>query len=206
MPIPDHFATFSLPRHLHLDQVALERAFYAQSRKLHPDRFASKPAAEQEAALAQASLLNDAYRTLKDPILRTQHLLTLEGVELEEQSKSATEAARTSGIAKKQLIPPELLEEVFELNMQLMEMKAAKEFGDTPDPDVLHSLEAAAESFHARMAETRRELDALWTRWDNALDAADSTAQQSVKDALVTLLNKRSYIRNLIRDVTAALE
>ena len=124
-----YFTQFGLPLHLNIDTAALETAFYAQSRKLHPDRFASKPAAEQEAALAASSRLNDAYRTLKDPILRTQYLLSLEGVELEEQSKAATELARTSGTEKKQLIPPELLEEVFELNMQLMEMKAAQTNG-----------------------------------------------------------------------------
>src|ERR1700722_18426207 len=114
-----YFFFFQLPEHLNLDVIALEKQFYAMSRRLHPDRFASKPLAEQEAALAQSSLLNDAYRTLKDPILRTQYLLKQEGVELEEQSKAATEVARTSGVEKKQIVPPELLEEVFELNMQL---------------------------------------------------------------------------------------
>jgi molecular chaperone HscB len=206
MPAPDYFFTFNLPRHLNIDLPALEKSFYAQSRKLHPDRFASRPQTEQEAALAQSSLLNDAYRTLRDPIARTQHLLTLEGVELEEQSKSATEAARTSGTEKKQLIPPELLEEVFELNMQLMEMKADKEFGDEADPDLKRDLEAAAQSFQARMAETQRELEGLWNRWDAAEDAQDQAGRSAAKDALVALLNKRSYLRNLIRDVTAALE
>jgi molecular chaperone HscB len=203
MPTPDYFAAFSLPRHLQLDTAALEKYFYAQSRKLHPDRFASKSAAEQDAALAQSSLLNDAYRTLRDPIARTQHLLALEGVELEEQSKSATEAARTSGTEKKQLIPPELLEEVFELNMQLMEMKAAKEFGDDADTDLKRDLEAAAQSFNRKMSETQRELEALWNQWDEAQDLA---AKSAAKDALVALLNKRSYLRNLVRDVSAALE
>ena len=96
----NYFEFFNLPRKLTLDVVALEKQFYTMSRKLHPDRFASKPVAEQEAALAQSSLLNDAYRTLKDPILRTQYLLKLEGVELEEQSKAATDAARSSGDAE----------------------------------------------------------------------------------------------------------
>ncbi len=204
--MPDYFAAFDLPRHLNVDLPALEKSFYAQSRKLHPDRFASKPAAEQEAALAQSSLLNDAYRTLRDPILRTQHLLTLEGVELEEQSKSATEAARSAGTEKKQLIPSELLEEVFELNMQLMEMKAAKDFGDEADPDLKRDLEAAAASFNEKMAATQRELETLWTKWDIGLDASDEAAKSAAKDALVTLLNKRSYLRNLVRDVTSALE
>jgi molecular chaperone HscB len=103
------------------------------------------------------------------------------------------------------LIPPELLEEVFELNMQLMEMKAAKEFGED-DPEVRHNLEAAAESFAGKMAETQRELEGLWTRWDAALDAGDEGAKAAARDAMVALLNKRSYLRNLVRDVTAALE
>jgi len=202
----DYFAAFQLPRHLNVDLPALEKSFYAQSRKLHPDRFASRPASEQEAALAQSSLLNDAYRTLRDPILRTQHLLTLEGVELEEQSKSATEAARAAGTEKKQLIPPDLLEEVFELNMQLMEMKAAKEFGDEADPDLKRDLQAAAASFNEKMAATQRELEALWTQWDEAVDATNQPAKDAAKQALVTLLNKRSYLRNLVRDVNRALQ
>ena len=196
-----YFTLLGLPRHLNLSLAPLEKEFYAQSRRLHPDRFASKPAAEQEAALAQSSELNDAYRTLKDPILRTQYLLTLEGVELEEQSKAATEAARTSGVAKKQLIPPELLEEVFELNMQLAEMK----MGDD-DPQLRADLEAAKVNFDNKMAETQAELEALWTRWDVAEDAEDAAARTSAKDAMVVLLNKRSYLRNLVRDVNAALE
>ena len=203
---PDFFTLFSLPRHLQLDVAALEKAFYAQSRKLHPDRFAARPAAEQDAALAASSQLNDAYRTLRDPIARTQYLLTLEGVELEEQSKAATEAARTSGTQKKQLIPPELLEEVFELNMQLMEMKSAKAMGDEADPDLRRDLERAAADFDSKMAATQTELEALWTRWDQALDANDPAAQASARDAMVTLLNKRSYLRNLVRDVQSALE
>jgi molecular chaperone HscB len=202
----DFFEVFGLRRHLRVDTAALEKAFYAQSRKLHPDRFAARPAAEQEAALAESSRLNDAYRTLKDPIARTQYLLSMEGVELEEQSKTATDAARATGVEKKQLIPPELLEEVFELNMQLMEIKAAKEFGDDADPDLRRDLEAAAKSFDEKMAETQRELEGLWARWDAAEDAGDAAAKAATKDALVALLNKRSYLRNLVRDVNQALE
>ena len=206
MPEQDYFGVFGLQRHLRVDVQALEREFYAQSRRLHPDRFAAKPAAEQEAALAASSRLNDAYRTLKDPVARTQHLLTLEGVELEEQSKAATEAARAGGTEKKQLIPPELLEEVFELNMQLMEMKAARSMGDDADPDLLRDLEAAAVDLKGKLAATQAELEAQWTRWDEALDAGDAGGRVGARDAMVAVLNKRSYLRNLVRDVTAALE
>jgi molecular chaperone HscB len=200
----DYFSFFGLPRKLALDVLALEKQFYVLSRKLHPDRFASKPVAEQEAALAQSSLLNDAYRTLKDPISRTQYLLTLEGVELEEQSKAATDAARASGEQKKQIVPPELLEEVFELNMQLQEMRAATQMGED-EPELRRDLMTAKDTFDAKMVETQAELEELWSVWDFGVDAGDEAAKIRAKDAMVVLLNKRSYLRNLVRDVNEAL-
>jgi molecular chaperone HscB len=204
MSSADYFTFFSLPPKLRIDTSALEKAFYTLSRKLHPDRFASKPLAEQEAALAQSSQLNDAYRTLKDPILRTQYLLTLEGVQLEEQSKAATEAARATGIEKKQVVPPELLEEVFELNMQLAEMRAANKMGED-EPELRRDLMTAKDAFDEKMVETQAELEALWSQWDAALDAGDRAAQLKARDAMVTVLNKRNYLRNLVRDVNEAL-
>jgi len=196
----NYFEFFDLPRKLTLDVVALEKQFYTMSRRLHPDRFAAKPVAEQEAALAESSLLNDAYRTLKDPILRTQYLLKLEGVELEEQSKAATDAARATGEQKKQVVPPELLEEVFELNLQLQEMRAAKQIGEE-EPELRRDLRTAKDAFDAKMVETQAELEGLWSAWD----AGDEAAKARVRDAMVELLNKRSYLRNLVRDVNEAL-
>jgi len=201
----DYFAFFSLPPKLAIDAAALEKSFYALSRKLHPDRFAGKPAAEQEAALKQSSLLNDAYRTLKDPIARTEYLLKLEGVELEEQSKAATEAARATGTAKKQIVPPDLLEEAFELNMQLEEMRMAKKTGED-DPQLRKDLLTAKAGFDAKMAETQSELEGLWAKWDTGVDADDATVKASARDAMVALLNRRSYLRNLVRDVNETLE
>lgn len=200
-----YFEIFSLPPHLTIDLPALEKSFYALSRKLHPDRFASRPAAEQAAALTESSDLNDAYRTLKDPIARTEYLLKLEGIDLEEQSKSATEAARTTGTAKKQIVPEDLLEEAFELNMQLEEMRAAKKMGDD-DPQLRKDLLAAKSTFDEKMAATQADLESLWSKWDAALSANDTTAKASTRDAMVALLNRRSYLRNLVRDVNDALE
>jgi molecular chaperone HscB len=200
-----YFTQFDLPPHLHIDLKALETAFYGQSRKLHPDRFASKPQAEQDAALAASSQLNDAYRTLRDPIARTEYLLSLEGVQMEEQSRAATDAAKASGTEKKQVAPPDLLEEAFELNMQLEEMRMAKKMGED-DPQTRKDLEQAQQHFTAMLAESQQQLEALWTKWDSAVDADDAAAKDSAKDAMVALLNRRSYIRNLVRDVNEALE
>ena len=201
----NYFAQFSLPRHLNIDTAALEKAFYAQSRKLHPDRFASRPLAEQETALAASSQLNDAYRTLRDPIARTEYLLALEGIQLEEQSRAATDAARASGTEKKQVAPPDLLEEAFELNMQLEEMRMAKQVGDD-DPQTRADLEAARTKFTAMLNDAQQQLEALWTKWDAAENANDPAARDTAKQSMVALLNRRSYIRNLVRDVNAALE
>jgi molecular chaperone HscB len=200
MPASDYFTLFGLPRHLHLDLPALEKTFYAQSRKLHPDRFAAKPAAEQEAALAAASNLNDAYRTLRSPIARTEYLLSLEGIQLEEQSRAATDAAKATGTAKKQVAPPDLLEEAFELNMALEEMRM------DPDPNVRKDLEAAREKFTAMLDDSQTQLETFWTAWDTALDADNAPAKAAAVQSMVALLNRRSYIRNLVRDVNAALE
>src|ERR1700743_2793105 len=187
----DYCEFLSLPRKLTLNVVALEKQFYTMSRKLHPDRFASKPLAEQEAALAQSSLLNDAYRTLKDPILRTQYLLKLEGVELEEQSKAATEAARASGVEKKQIVPPELLEEVFELKLPLQEMRAANQMGED-EPELRRDLMTAKDAFDGKMVETQAELEGLWTVWDASIDSGDEAERAKAKEAVVALVNKRS--------------
>jgi molecular chaperone HscB len=200
----DYFEFFGVPRKLTLDVVGLEKQFYTMSRRLHPDRFASKPLVEQEAALGESSRLNDAYRTLKDPIPRTRYLLKLEGVELEEQSKSATDAARATGVEKKQVVPPELLEEVFELNMQLQEMRAAKQMGEE-EPELRRDLMTAKDAFDAKMVETQAELEGLWSAWDAGVDAGDESAKTRAKEAMVELLNKRSYLRNLVRDVNEAL-
>ncbi len=203
--ISTYFESFSLPAKLAIDLAALEKRFYALSRRLHPDRFAARSADEQAAALAESSRLNDAYRTLKDPIARTEYLLKLEGVKMEEQSKSTTEAARASGTAKKQIVPEDLLEEAFELNMQLEEMRAAKKMGED-DPQLRSDLLAAKAGFDAKMAATQAELETLWADWDRGLDAADAPAKLAARDAMVALLNRRSYLRNLVRDVNDALE
>lgn len=205
MMLMDFFSLFSLPRHLQVDVAALEKAFYAQSRRLHPDRFAARPPAEQAEALARSSALNDAYRTLRDPIARTEYLLGLEGVQLEEQSRQATDLARATGGEKKQVAPPDLLEEAFELNMQLEEMRFAKQAGEK-DESIEQELQKARAHFTGMLDNLQQQLESLWVLWDRAEEAHDDAGRAAARDAMVALLNRRSYVRNLVRDVNAALE
>src|ERR1700758_5388595 len=77
-PVPvDYFTFFGLPYRLNIDTKRLEREFYDLSRHLHPDINVGSSGPEQEWSLEKSSQLNDAYRTLKDPITRTEYLLRL---------------------------------------------------------------------------------------------------------------------------------
>ena len=81
-PGGDYFSVFGLEPRLNLDLQALEHEFHRLSRKLHPDRFARSGVNEKQWSLADTALLNDAYRTLKDPLRRTEYLLKLHGAEI----------------------------------------------------------------------------------------------------------------------------
>ena len=211
-PAPvDYFSFFGLPPKLRLDTSALERDFYQLSRRLHPDVKAGADPQEQTWSLEKSSQLNDAYRTLRDPILRTQYLLRLQGVELEEQSKSATEKARATGETKKQVVPPSLLEEVFELNMQLEELRMNKKM-DEDDPALAQDVRKAKDHLVGKQNEMLTELKASWNQWDALVDrtAAGETVSENdraaARDAMLNVLNKRKYLANLLREIDEVLE
>jgi molecular chaperone HscB len=205
-PVPvDYFTFFGLPRKLDIDVANLEREFYQFSRKLHPDLYSGADAREQEWSLEQSSQLNDAYRTLKDPIKRTEYLLRLEGVELEEQSKAATEQARATGQVKKQVVPPDLLEEVFDLNMQLEELRMQKKMGED-DPALIEEIGRQKLELEEKHEALFQELQREWAEWDRAVDAGTESDRLKARDKMVDVLNRRNYLRNLVRDVNEVLE
>ena len=211
-PAPvNYFSYFGLPPKLNLDVTTLEKDFYQLSRKLHPDLNARAGSKEQEWSLEQSSRLNDAYRTLKDPIKRTQYLLHLEGIQLEEQSKAATEQARASGEAKKQIVPPDLLEGVFELNMQVEELRMQKKMGED-DPALIEEIGKHKLALEQKYEELFQELQRYWKLWDRLIEpeqsgqAIPAAERQQALDKLVDVLNRRNYIRNLVRDVNEVLE
>ena len=210
-PVPvDYFTFFGFPRKLNLDTAALEKEFYALSRKLHPDVFGQAEEQERSWSLEQSSMLNDAYRTLKDPIKRTEYLLRLEGIELEEQSKQATEKARSTGELKKQIVPPDLLEDVFELNMHLEELRMQRKLGED-DPALLEEIGKAKLSLEEKNDALFDELKTEWNNWDKSVDSASEKneaepGQRQILGKMVDILNRRNYIRNLLRDVNEAME
>ncbi|MCB9701767.1 MAG: Fe-S protein assembly co-chaperone HscB [Myxococcales bacterium] len=79
----DYFACLDLPRRHAIDRAALERRYLELSREVHPDRFAGASSGEQRAAVERASLVNAAYRALRDPVRRAEHLVKLGGIDLD---------------------------------------------------------------------------------------------------------------------------
>jgi molecular chaperone HscB len=195
-PGGDYFSVFGLEPKLNLDLSALEHEFHRLSRKLHPDRFARAEENEKQWSLADTALLNDAYRTLKDPLHRTEYLLKLEGAEIGEEFAAANGKDRKDPSR----VPADLLEEVFELNMQLEEMRAARKTGEQ-DLQLQASLEQAKRKFDVLLNDVDQELHIQWKVWDESEGAARKTAQKT----MVALLDRRRYLSNLVRDVNEVL-
>jgi molecular chaperone HscB len=196
-PLPhgaDYFASFGLPRKLTLDLDTLEERFHSLSWKLHPDHFVRASEVERELSLNLSSQLNDAYRTLRDPVARVEYLLSLSGMRKEGQ--------------KKQQAPPELLEEVFELNESLDELREARTAGGNAAqmPGLRAKLELAQHKFESSLADVDQELARVSAEWDAALDSsADEATKKKLKERMNEVLNRRSYIRNLVNGVRQEL-
>lgn len=156
---------------LSIDLEALKKSFYEQSRLWHPDRFSRSSAAEQQTALDKTALLNDAFRTLRDPIERAEYFLEEKGVP---PSKNP---------------PPELLEEVFELNMALEELRGG-------DASVRPELEAAQARMEKMLTDSDSSLNHLFLRYD--------ASEEGIEEIRATL-DRRRYISNLVRDAERAL-
>lgn len=189
----DYFAALGLPPRLRLDADDLERRFLSLSWKLHPDNFVQADEYERTLALERSALLNDAYRTLRDPIARIEYLLERHGL-------------RREGTGSQQ-VPGELLEEVFELNESLEELQAAREHsGAEPLEEVVGRLRQAEASFTRKLAELDRQLDELAGQWDR-LEPAQQTdaAGRTILAQMNEILHRRSYMRNLVQRVRDAL-
>jgi molecular chaperone HscB len=126
----------------------LDDRFRALSRKLHPDRFARASAQERRFSLEQTTLLNDAYKTLKDPVRRAEHVLGLRGVRGDP------------------VMAPEFLEETLEDRERLLEAKASGE-----------PLDALAEGVREKRDRTLRQVRDLVQQGGDLARAAELLAR-----------------------------
>lgn len=160
-----------------LDPADLQRRFYSLSRLVHPDRYLRSTANEQRFALEATALLNDAYRTLRDPVARAEYFLKEEGFD--------------SGEQKSNNVPPEMLEEVFDLNEALEELRGG-------DPSVRPQLEAARRRFRSLREDVDGDLEAQFREYD-------AGRQREILGSIRALLNRRRYIENLLHEVEREL-
>ena len=179
-PPSGYFEFFDFPEYLSLDTTDLQKRFYELSRALHPDRFTQRPQIEREHSLQATAILNDGYRTLKDPVKRAEYVMSRHGLDIGEQ--------------RSKNVPPELLEEVFELNMALEEIRGG-------DESVRPQVEAARTKFRGLLAGIDTELEAQF----RAFDAAGEADRTAVLNALRGILNRRRYIQNLVSEVEKEL-
>jgi molecular chaperone HscB len=180
-PNTDYFQFFDLPRHLDIDTAELQRRFYALSRLLHPDSYTRAGERERRYSLEATAILNDSYRTLRDPVLRAEYMLKENGLELGEQ--------------RGRDVPPELLEEVFEMNLALDELRQG-------DQEARASLGSSREHFQELQDAIDGELAGLFRRHDAEQTHA---ARRAVLEEIRARLNRRRYVRNLLLEVDKEL-
>lgn len=178
-PCPDYFQFFGLDRRLSLDLDDLRTRFYSLSRQIHPDKFTRGAPNEQRCSLEAAATLNDAYRTLRDPVARAEYMLRAEGLD--------------AGERKSKDVPSELLEEVFELNVLLEELRSG-------DASARSQLEQVLGKFQSMRDAADGELSRLFADYDR-------TRGRNILAQIRDLLNRRRYITNLVsqaeRDLAA---
>lgn len=177
-PTPDYFAFFGFARHLSLDAAELERRYYSLSRQIHPDCFRRGTPNEEQFALDATAILNDAYRTLKNPVSRGEYVLKEEGFQPAERGSKR--------------VPPELLEDVFEVNMSLEQLRGG-------DASVCPALERERDRFRGLCNEIDRDLGVLFREYDGA-------GQRDVLGKIRNVLDRRSYVSNLVEEVEEELD
>ncbi len=188
----DYFSLLGVPRILRVDSRDLERRYRALTREVHPDFFHNASPVEKRASLERTSTLNDAYRTLREPIARITHL-----IELESPGPIGTRADTQ--------VPPALLEEVFALNEELDEVRALRAAG-ARDDEWIERLEVARRPIEALRVAHEADLEELSARWDAASARAETHLErQQVIATLRDRLLERNYIANLIADIERTL-
>jgi molecular chaperone HscB len=190
----DYFTFLGLPRRLTIDPQDLEKRFRELSRKFHPDYYYNAAPAERLASLERSSYLNDAYRAIKNPVSRVEHLLAIEGLP---PAKSEDASAGSGQAAVK--VPPSLLEEVFGLNEELDEIRELRESGSAPET-LRARLDSARAPIDLKREEHERQLQALSARWDSE-DGAPAADKRKTLDALRERLLERNYINNLLATI-----
>jgi molecular chaperone HscB len=120
----DYFAVLGVPPRYSVDLGAAEGAFKQLSRQVHPDRFATADPRARRASLARTVQLNEAWRTIKDPLLRAEYMLRRAGVDVGDGGKGGDD----DGDATVEVAPPPaFLMEILELHEELQNARRERD-------------------------------------------------------------------------------
>ena len=191
----DYFTVMDLPRKLNIDTAKLETKFYEMSRAFHPDFYEGKSEMERTVSLANSALLNQAYRTLKDPIQRIEYLLNLEAGSVKEIPGKA---------------PTDLFEALLEVQEQLDELQALKSQNATGLEDLAARLKTERGILEAKRAALERRLAELFQIWDRLVDKmATDPHLKAEKDKplkeMRDILSQRNYLNTMLGHIAEAL-
>jgi molecular chaperone HscB len=188
-PGTDYFAALGLPRKLQIDCADLERRYHELSRRFHPDFFQTASPHERRVSLENSALVNKAYRTLRDPLARTEYLVRLEA---------------GTGPAIEAEAPQALFEEILELNELLAQYRLAAE---EEQAWLRSQLDAKHQEFQGEYRELlRRLVEELFPVWDRGIAAHGLTDRQ--KTGLLTemsrIIGHRAYLRRVLSNLEEA--
>lgn len=190
----DYFTCFGFPRRLMIDQSKLEAKFYELSRAFHPDFYQNKSQTEQAISLGNSATLNTAYRTLRDPIQRTEYLLDLEAGAVKEIRNSP---------------PADLFEEILELQDTLEEFRSADRESKS-GRQLRTKLQSAQQALEQRKRDMEHQLQQLFTEWDALQERGEATSQaRAERDRLLKqmreILSNRTYVKNIVNDLVSTI-
>jgi len=89
----DYFTLFGLTPGYVVDTQQLAARYQELQRQFHPDKYASRPQAEQLLAVNQSATINQAWQTLRHPLLRAEYLLLLNGFDLANEQHTVRDTA-----------------------------------------------------------------------------------------------------------------
>jgi|HubBroStandDraft_1064217.scaffolds.fasta_scaffold112119_2 DnaJ-domain-containing protein 1 len=181
----DGFAVLGLDPKLVIDLPRLEQTYHERGRQVHPDRFADERANVRTASLKSTANLTRAYRALRDPVSRGLYWLELHGRKLSDGNQS---------------VPPDLATTVFAIHEELAELRDAG--ANDATAALREGVEGRRLEVQTALDKALMDLNANFAAWDRRVAGREETLFEALKSVLARI----AYLRTLLRDISHALE
>ena len=176
----DYFDLFEFERRFAIDRDELRKRYYQLSRRFHPDFYAEKSDGERKIAGDNSAILNDAFKTLSDPIRRAEYILSI----------------RKGNIPSEPSPPQDLFEEILEIGELLVDSK-----GDGPHEEIIteerEKLQKAKKRFMEKYTDLLNSLESLFEKL--LIDGDDANSE------IISRLNNLKYIEKTVSRIDNCL-